>query len=63
MNAFPDIKAGDIIKITWSEKYYGNQELGVAEDHDGEIFVKFEHNVIALDQIRFNDEIIRTEII
>lgn len=62
-NNFPEIKAGDVVRITWDEKFYGNQETGEAVESDGKIGVIFQDKVIFVDALRSNEHIERTEII
>ncbi len=62
-NNFPKIQVGNTVKITWDEKFYGNQETGTAILHKGQIFVQFDGQAISLDALRSNDHIEKTEIV
>ena len=65
MNNFSKIKAGDKIKVTWNERYYGLQEDGHAYMDGDTLKVKFDgsNDGVSVDQLRNNIHIERIEIV
>ena len=62
-NNFPAISPGDKVKITWTEKYYGNQESGEAFAERGAVMVRFGEKTVSVDALRSNENIERTEVV
>lgn len=59
MNNLPNIKKGDKVKVTWNERYYGNQEVGTALNKKE---VDFGGQIVTVDALRFNENIERIEV-
>lgn len=59
----PEIKEGDKVKITWNERYYGNQETGIASIKDGVLIVTFAPHEVPVKSLRSNENIERIEVI
>lgn len=65
-NKFPKINPGDKVRITWDDRYYGNQETGTAflsRKDKGTMMVKFGDKKVTADSLRGNEHIERTEVI
>lgn len=63
---FPNINPGDKVRITWTERLYGQQEVGEAylsSSKEKTLMVRFGNKEVSATSLRLNNDIERTEIV